>query len=205
MIKIEDFSLLSEEITLFNVENLTLEDGQHLILSGNNNSGKSLFLKVLHGNYSNFTGSIEINEKPLKFYRKRKISILIDHNTHLFLEKSVMKNILLPISRKKSDLNDKIMELFTIAELGEIYKIKIGLLSLSTQKIIELIRAVVQNPHLIMFDGLDRYFDSENTKIVEKILKTTVENGTIFIGTAKSKIDTFQQNFSIIDKKVISI
>ena len=83
MLKISDFFLNKKKDNILSIGYLEIEHSQIVNLIGNNNSGKSLFFKTIHGEYFNFSGDIIIKEKPAMFYRKRKQTALVEVTSNL--------------------------------------------------------------------------------------------------------------------------
>ncbi|HHE38501.1 MAG TPA: ATP-binding cassette domain-containing protein [Candidatus Cloacimonetes bacterium] len=205
MLNIENFALLIEYEKLFTLDNFILSDKQKALIIGNNDTGKSLFLKAIHGEHTEFEGNIFIKEKPAIFYRKRKKTILIENSVKFLPKESIWKNIVLPLDKKKFNKEEKIIELCNIAGLGEIYNSNADNLSYSSQKLVELIRAVIQQPYLILIDDIDNYFDDIKMVRVNEIVKFALDNGTSIICTSKKKLDDFDISCRIQNGKMVQL
>ncbi len=205
MLKIENLALLIEYKKLFTVDSFMLADKQKALILGNNDSGKSLFLKAIHGEHTEFEGNIFIKEKPAIFYKKRKKTILIENSVKFLPKESIWKNIVLPLPKEKSRKKEKIIELCNIAGLGEIYNSNAENLSYSSQKSVELIRAAIQQPYLILIDDLDNYFDDLKMAKVNEIMKYALDNGTSIICTSKKKLEDFDISCRIQNGKMVQL
>jgi len=205
MLKIENLALLIEYEKLFTLDSFILSDKQKAIIVGNNDTGKSLFLKAIHGEHTEFEGNIFIKEKPAIFYKKRKKTILIENSVKFLPKESIWKNIVLPLDKEKSKKEEKINDLCNIAGLGEIYNSNADNLSYSSQKLVELIRAVIQQPYLILIDDIDNYFDDIKMVRVNEIMKFVTDNGTSIICTSKKKLEDFDVYCRIQNGKMVQL
>ncbi len=200
MLSINNFRLKIDDAELLEVSNLEINNREKHLILGNNNTGKSLFLKTIHGLNSNFEGEILIKEKPPIFYKRKKRTILIETSPHLLWEEDVWKNIILPLPKVTSRQKQKIKELCKTADLFDNLKTKPDKLSYSSQKFIELIRAVIQLPYLILLDDLDCYFDEINLSKALEICDFALNAGTSVLATSKTGLENFKNIYRIQSK-----
>ncbi|RLC52621.1 MAG: hypothetical protein DRZ79_00905 [Candidatus Cloacimonadota bacterium] len=205
MLKINDFSLFTKGEQLFSIKEMRLESGKMAVVFGNNDTGKSLFLRTIHGDYFDFKGDIYIKENPAIFYKKRKKTILIENAVHLLPQKTIWENIIIPLPKISSKTKEKIADLANLAGLGEIYGTKVEKLSFSSQKFIELIRAAIQTPYLILIDDFDNFFDEIKLIKATEILNHALKNGTSIVATAKTKPENFQIIYRIQNKEMVKL
>ncbi len=205
MLKIEGFSLSRGNEKFMLINELLIGSGMRVNIFGNNDTGKSLFLRSLHGDYHDFGGQILIKDKPLLFYKKKKRTILLDNTSHLLMNESVWKNIIIPLPKVTSRQKQKIMELCMISQLGDKIGSKVKALSFSSKKFIELIRAVIQLPQIILIDDLENYFDDKNMIKALEICNFALNSGTSLIVTSKRKLDNFDTHYRIQNNKVVKL
>jgi len=205
MLKIEGFSLSRENKKFMLINELLIGSGMRVNIFGNNDTGKSLFLRSLHGDYHDFGGQILIKDKPLLFYKKKKRTILLDNTSHLLINESVWKNIIIPLPKVTARQKQKILELCTISQLGDKIGSKVKTLSFSSKKFIELIRAVIQLPQIILIDDLENYFDDKNMIKALEICTFALNSGTSLIATSKRKLDNFDIHYRIQNNKVVKL
>jgi ABC-type nitrate/sulfonate/bicarbonate transport system ATPase subunit len=155
MLKIENFTLSFENERFMLIDDILFAGGKKINLFADNSSGKTLLLRSIHGDFTKFEGSILIKEKPPLFYKKRKKTILVENQVHLLMNESVWKNITLPLENISSRQKQKITDLCSLAGLGEKIGTKVNKLPFSSQKFVELIRAVIQLPYLILIDDME--------------------------------------------------
>ena len=96
------------------------------------------------------------------------------------------------------------MNMCNIAKLGEIYSTKCSVLSYSQLKMVEIIRAIMVNPVVILVDDIDNYFDDVNMSILFEILEQS-KNDFSFIATSKKLIERFKNVYRIQNKNVVKL
>ena len=203
MIKIENLIIKIDDFELLTIETINVEKKKNVLIFGKNNSGKSLLLKSLHKTYFNHNGNFEIKE-PGVFKRKKKASILIDNSVNLLLDKSIYKNIILPISKLDDKKKEMISDLCNIASLGEIYSVKCSVLSYSQAKMVEVIRAFMIDPITILIDDIDNFFDEINMNLFFALMEKRNGNFSI-VTTAKKPLERFGLVYRIQDNKVVKL
>lgn len=172
---------------------LKIPSSAKVCLFGNSGSGKSTFLKLIGGLYTEYQGNLLINEFPLEHYH---LSNLRKHmgvylNQQEIFTSTVMQNISLG---DESITHDKIIELADKCGLKEfIYKLPDGLeteietlgkkLPGSIVRKILLLRALIGEPKLLLLEepwqGLD---NSLKIRLKEYLLNQT-ENTTVVIAS----------------------
>ncbi len=205
MLKIEGFSLSRENKKFMLIHELFIGNSLRINIFGNNDTGRSLLLRSIHGDFHNFGGKILFKDKPLSFYKKKKKTILIDNTSHLLTNETVWKNIIIPMPKVTARQRQKILELCKICQLGDKIGAKTKNLSSSSKKFIELVRAVIQLPQLILIDDLENYFDDKNIIAALKICNFAMNNGASIIATSKRKLDNFDVYYRIQDNKVVKL
>ena len=205
MLRIENFAVTLQERRFMIVDRMQVENGKKILIFGDNETGKTLFMRSIQGEFKHFTGSIQIKEKPLSYFKKRKNTILIENIPHLLPAESVWKNITLPLEKITPRHKSRLIELLNIANLHDKTNVKIHELSFSTHKIIELIRASIQLPHLILIDDIDNFFDEKRLIQALQICDYATNTGTSLLATAKQKLDHFDQYHRVQNKKVVKL
>ena len=203
MLKIENFTLSFENERFMLIDDILFAGGKKINLFADNSSGKTLLLKSIHGDFTKFEGSILIKEKPPLFYKKRKKTILVENQVHLLMNESVWKNITLPLENISSRQKQKITDLCAINGLSEKIGTKVNKLSFSSQKFVELIRAVIQLPYLILIDDMDNFFDGKNLLKALEICEYALNSGSSLLATSKNKMEHFDITCRVQDKRVV--
>ncbi|MFO7896931.1 MAG: ATP-binding cassette domain-containing protein [Candidatus Cloacimonadales bacterium] len=205
MLKISDFFLNIKTDNLLSIGSLEIEKGKMVNLIGNNRSGKSLLFKTIHGEYYNYTGEILLQEKPAIFYKRRKQTVLVEATSHLLLDETVWRNIVLPFPKLSSRLKLKITELCMFAGIDRQLQQKAGMVSYSEQKFIEIIRAVAQLPSIVLIDDMDRFFDPVNLANALKICDFVTNSGSSLIISSQNKIENCDKVLKIQAGTVVEL
>jgi len=70
---------------------------------------------------------------------------------------------------------------------------------------LELIRAVIQLPYIILIDDIDSYFDEVKLKKAFEILDYATNNGSCVLITNRRKLDHIEHNFRIQKGKLVKL
>ena len=203
MLKIEHFALTPGQTRLMVIEELLVANGKKVLIFGNNEVGKTLFLKAIHSDHSKFAGTIQIKEKPVSFFKKRKNTVLLGNEMHLLPNETLWKNIILPFEKISKKQKIRIFEMLKTVELSPRIGTKVKNLSFSACRCIELIRAVAQKPYLILLDDFDTFFDEKRYLKAMDICQLAVSNGTSIIATAKNRIEHFDDYYHVYERKLV--
>ncbi len=199
MLIAENITLESRKTALLAARELRVESGSAALLIGDNNSGKSLLLQAINNRYP-YQGVIQIHTStPLlnKLYRRRSKTIFLEHTANCIELDTVWRNILLPMEKLSSRQEQKVKEFCEMAKIPQPRATRIAGLSLSQVKLVELIRAVIQLPAVLLIDDIDTFFDEKTMLIVHQILDFSLRSGTSILATAKSHIDGFWRYYRI--------
>lgn len=187
----ENISINKMDISFRNVS-LTLNDhlilkdvtfnfeyGKKYLIIGSNGSGKSTTTKLLKRTYSNYTGTILVGGYDLNSHEGQLASDLISYSneTVSLLSDTVKNNILL--YREISD--ETLQEAMKTVELSVPIDRQIGdggkYLSSGERRKLEIARALVKNPQVLILDEVVSTLDIETAYEIEKLvleLSTTV-------------------------------
>lgn len=194
MLTFEKFELYNHSEIILHIEELTMQSGEFYYICGKNRSGKSLLLSAIAGEYHNFKGKLQFKGKSVtdkSFHDKIRY---IKNEAAIFPGDNSEHNIL--ISSKDKVLSKNLADL-----IPSVFKFKLNLeknipcaqLSNSELKLIEIIRAYLQKPYVLLIDDLDNYFDSEYFESVYSLISGLKQNGTLIIATGKSLIQNEKQ------------
>lgn len=179
------YSTGAESLTILHDLDLSIPGGMSTVITGESGSGKSTLLNLIGGLDSLDGGEIfscgypvhTMNEKQLTEYRRKSIGLVFQSH-YLLKDFTALENIAIParIAGK-----DKIKALAKAEELIE----KVGLadrkehypsrMSGGERQRIALARALVNDPELILADEPTGNLDEKNSRIVEDILFSLVE------------------------------
>jgi ABC-type molybdenum transport system ATPase subunit/photorepair protein PhrA len=79
------------------------------------------------------------------------------------------------------------------------------MLSYSEQKFVELVRAAVQIPNIILLDDMDAYFDEVNYNKALQILQNCLDNNSIIIATSRTLLENFNHTMRLQNKELMLI
>lgn len=183
------------------INDLIFESGCLVQICANNRVGKSLLMKTMIGEYPNFDGEILINKISVK---EKSSKILIEREPIFLNNINVWKNIVLPLKKLSHEKKRRLFEFCEYAQINSLLQKKINTLSYSEKKMIEIIRAVIQYPFVLLIDDFDAYFDDEQKNIAKYFLDFASKAGTSVVVTTTRELDGFE-NFSIIENKLVKI
>lgn len=169
---------------------LEIETGKTIVIIGKSGEGKSVLLKHIVGLLTPDSGSVEVENKKIsnlktkELYELRKNFGFLFQGSALFDSMTVEENISLPLVESSngfsvSEINQIVDEKLNLVELPGIQKLKPSELSGGMKKRVGLARALVTNPHYILYDepttGLDPIMsDSIDNLIKELSIKLKV-------------------------------
>ena len=197
MLKIDNLNIKSGYRQLFTINNLELKEGSMTLIVGDNCCGKSLFLKNIFKNIKKYL--------ILDKYKKNKVlSVLVDNEDNLINEHSVWNNLNSCNFKRQKHIKDFSVELCKIANLYGKLQEKVKNLSYAEKKIIEIIRAIIIEPKLILIDDIDMYFDDiyllKAVTLLNSSLKMDKEKCILL--TSKVPLSNFKDVYVIKEGKL---
>jgi phospholipid/cholesterol/gamma-HCH transport system ATP-binding protein len=148
---------------------LTIYSGQTTTIIGKSGIGKSVLLKHIIGLLTPDSGRIRFNGKPLEEFNKEQRHAMTTacsymfQNTALFDSMTVYDNIALPLRERRrsrlADIDRRVREKMDQLDIPGIEDSYPAQLSGGMKKRVALARALITEPHIILFDepttGLD--------------------------------------------------
>jgi putative ABC transport system ATP-binding protein len=161
--------------------NLSIEDGEIVILKGVSGSGKSTLLSLLGGLSKPSEGEILIHEQNIaklpdimsSAFRHKEIGFIFQ-SFNLLEGLSVYQNILAPLaltSLSKEAMHESINRAMSLANIEHKKDQKVGSLSGGERQRCAIARAVVMEPQIILADEPTANLDKENSLMFIEILK----------------------------------
>ncbi|MFC4024034.1 ABC transporter ATP-binding protein [Oceanobacillus longus] len=205
MLKFEDVTVQFAGLTAVNKLSFEVEQGKIYSIIGPNGAGKTTVFNCISRFYTPVSGSITFNGEDLL---KRKPHQVIEkgiarsfQNVELFAEMTVMDNLLtglhpqmkknilsialnLPsVRRDEKKAVEKAKEVMKMLDIEHLAEEKVSNLAFGNQKMVDIGRAIMAEPKLILLDepvaGMN---SSETEKISELILKLKEElNYTVLL------------------------
>jgi len=168
--------------------NLQLESGSSTILNGPSGSGKTTLLNIVGGLALATAGSVYLDGELLKGRCNHHGTVACAGQTPVFIpELTVMENLLLPLLCCKGSVeegrSELLLELFGLAEMFDLFP---AALSGGEKQRLNLARAVLSNPRLLLLDEPTACLDeSWREKAVELVLQQVRDTrATLVIASA---------------------
>jgi NitT/TauT family transport system ATP-binding protein len=133
--------------------NFEVNDGEFVSVVGQSGCGKSTLLKVLAGLLPYTSGSVILNGHPLRGPTPE--TAVVFQSPVLLPWRTVMENVLLPIEFRKlamASYRDRAAELLNMVGLGDFSQRYPFELSGGMQQRAAIVRALVQDPRLLLMD-----------------------------------------------------
>ncbi|WP_294379141.1 amino acid ABC transporter ATP-binding protein [uncultured Clostridium sp.] len=170
--------------------NVSIEEGEVLVLIGPSGSGKSTFLRCLNLLEIPTGGSIYYHEKDIlqpKFnvmeYR-RHVGMCFQR-FNLFPMMTVLKNITYApihlLKRAKKDATEQAMELLEKVGLADKADVYPTTLSGGQQQRVAIARALAMNPEMMLFDEPTSALDPELVGEVLNVMRKLAEDGMTMV------------------------
>ena len=199
-ILIENLSFHYTGTPVLDQVNLEVKDGDYAILTGENGSGKSTFLKLLLGELKAQEGSITVNGKDISAtFGKGDLgyvpqnSISRNQNFPATVEEIMMTGVYSSSWKARFRAKKEIPRLkaaLAEMEMEEFWKRRIGDLSGGQQQRVAIARAVAKNPKILLCDEPTGALDYNTGKQVLQILQdmSRKKGATVVIVTHNSAI-----------------
>ena len=187
-IKLDQVSLSIKGNPILHNINITFEHGKKYLVLGSNGSGKSTMAKLLKNTYSGYEGSILLDTYDLATPEGTALSRLVSYSneTVSLLSDTVRNNILL--YRDVSD--DRLETAVRLAGLRVPMNRKAGdggrFLSSGERRKLELARALIDDPQVMILDEVVSTLDIETAYEIEKLVLSLEDRTVIMISNAFS-------------------
>jgi ABC-type sugar transport system ATPase subunit len=181
---------------------ISIQKGEVHVLVGENGAGKSTILKILSGVHIADSGEIYLRQNHVFFRNPQEAQQagvgMVYQELTLMPEMTVAQNIFLnsePIHALR--LIDKRRVYEGLSELGSKYKIGIdpedlvGELPLGKKQIVEIMKVLVRNPEIIIFDEPTSALNSEEVKRLHDIIDLLRKDGKTVIYTSHRLAEVF--------------
>lgn len=175
--------------------NLSVEEGEYVVLTGENGSGKSTLMKLLTGEQKPDSGMIKVFGNPVTeaFYDKRigyvpQNSISRNQGFPATVEEVMMTGLYGEIGRfrfPKKEHRERVRQQLREFDMEEFAKRRIGDLSGGQQQRVMLARAMAGRPKLLLLDEPTAGVDADRVETLYDLLQkiNKVFHVTIFMIT----------------------
>ncbi len=190
----------SEELTVLNQLDLSIEKGAKLIITGESGRGKSTLLNIIGGLDKGTSGTVNIlgqnietlNENELYNFRNKVIGFVFQFH-YLIKELTAAENVMMPYfiagNSKKESLNkaEELLEKVNLKDRINFYPYQ---LSGGERQRVAVARSLINNPAIIIADEPTGNLDEKNARIVEDILFELVQQqgATLVMVTHEMKL-----------------
>jgi putative ABC transport system ATP-binding protein len=200
------FSYPSSPDSALQFPDIRCETGEQWLLLGQSGSGKTTFLHLLAGLRTPQAGTIQVNDtvlnhlpgKQLDRFRGQQIGIIFQE-AHFVRSLNVAEN--LQLAQQLAGLQPNIKAIETILEhlnIGHKIRAKTSELSIGEQQRVNIARAIINRPSVILADEPTSALDDQNTQQVIQLLQQEAQeaNATLLIVTHDNRLKT------IFDKQI---
>lgn len=168
---------------------LRIQPGQVVALIGPNGAGKSTLMNTLSGLFRPDWGEIAFDGKPIHHLSPPEIALSGVGRTfqipRIFRRLTVGDNVLVPVAHTgeiSGDIRDRVTELLALVTLEAKAGQYASELSGGQQKLLELARALMSKPKLVLMDEPFAGVHPELKKaLIEAIRSTNEREGTTFL------------------------
>lgn len=180
-------------VIALNDAEIKIESGDVRALVGGNGSGKSTLAKIFGGALSPDSGDIKLNDEPYSVNSpteaKKKGIVMTSQELSLLNNLTVIENLCLCnmdtkkglpfLDRKK--MEKKAMDVLKMMGKEELVNLEIGALPANEQYIIELAKALVQDPKVLILDEITSALYKNDVELVKRIVREQRDEGKIVI------------------------
>ena len=204
----KSFQVNDKKVKILNDLSFSINSNKITSIYGASGSGKSTLLNIISGLMSADSGNISFDGKLMdsKFdftaFRKHNLGIVFQED-YLLSEFTAIENIMLPyiIARNsKKDAYDKayhLLEKFNLSSIKDAYS---NTLSVGEKQRISILRAIINNPKLILADEPTGSIDEFNKEKIFLLFKEIVKEYSSSI-----LIVTHDNNVSKISNKILNL
>ncbi len=189
---ISDISKRYGAVVAISRASMSVEKGEIRAILGGNGSGKSTLAKIIGGIISKDSGKIAFNDREINFTSpknaKKNRVIITSQELSLFTNLTVEENICIcdiPVKTgtfiNKNGISEKAGKVLEIMNLTDLLGKKVSELHPNQQYMVELAKAIVQNPKLLIIDEITSALYRQDVEIVDKILKNLKSQGCIIL------------------------
>lgn len=189
LLEVDDVVKRFGGVTAVNGFSLSVKEGQRMALIGPNGAGKSTLMNVLSGLHHPDEGQIRFSGQPIHRLSPPRISLSGLGRTfqipRIFRRLTVGDNVLVPVAHAAAisgDVRERVRQLLALVSLDDKVGQYASELSGGQQKLLELARALMPRPKLVLMDEPFAGVHPELKRtLIDAIRSTNEEQGTTFL------------------------
>jgi ATPase subunit of ABC transporter with duplicated ATPase domains len=164
-IQAENLSKMFSEVNLFDSVSFNLKQGDRLVITGNNGSGKTTILRMIYGNLNPDKGSITLSKNS-------KIGYLDQEQENLDLDKTPLELICGDLTNKFSTTEARnFLSKFGVHHSHDLHS-PLRILSIGCRRKTQLAQIVMQKPNILLLDEPTNHIDLLSLERIEEQLLT---------------------------------
>jgi len=191
---------------LFHNINLEIKEGSFITIIGENSSGKTTLLKLLSGQIIENL-NIKINNIQVNKYNAEEISKMVSviNSYNEFYSKTVIEEILQDKKNVSVFEINKVKKLLDEFNLLYLEKMPVQNLSYAENQIIALIKAIVNEPKIIVLDNAFSKLDMDKRKELLNYISKYSKNNNITVLSTTNNMEELEYSDRILLIKYSSI
>ena len=180
---------------------MEIQEGEVRAILGGNGSGKSTLAKILGGLVGRNSGEILIDGQAVDFRSPKEAKghgvIMTSQELSLFTNLTVEENICICTVPKKGiftdrkKLKEEAREVLEKMNLASLMGKKVGELPTNQQYMVELAKALVQHPKILIIDEITSALYREEVEIVDKIITELKAQGCIVLFISHRMVELY--------------
>ena len=188
--------------------NLTVEQGEFVFLIGSSGAGKSTMLKLIGGELAADEGAVYVDGVNVaRFFgpwrtRLARTFGIVSQQTMLIRKRTIMENLMVAgrasgLQRKAKAAAEKALGLVGLPDVGDCYPAQ---LSIGEVRRVELARAMISSPPILLLDELTANLDDDNIWDMMHLLNELNSRGTTIIMATHAS-----QYVNILRRRVVTL
>ena len=174
-LNIKNLNYMSGDKKILKDINLITSEKKITIIAGNNGSGKSSLLKILHGIIQHTSGTINWGKIPAHEIRKKQSMVF---QNPILLNRTTFENIMYVAKRKYIETNESVDKIIKQLNLESIINIESKYLSGGEKQKVAIAMSIISNPKIIFLDEPTSQLDPVYKNEIENIITNLSENNT---------------------------
>jgi len=194
---------------------LKIEQGEFVFVVGSSGAGKSTLLKLITGEIRPDRGTVYLDQlnlshvPPWYWPRVRRTFGQVHQELRLMRRRTIRENLSMvskvALATPKEEINQKIKKVLGIVGMSGVENKYPGELSIGESRRVDLARALINNPPILVLDELTANLD-EDTKwdLVHLLTEINRQGTTIVMATHASNIVNFMRRrvITLVDGKI---